>query len=51
VTVRSVWLAQTLGLHQALQSAPMLINVVDSTPEFARRADSLRQQKITPTIR
>jgi enoyl-CoA hydratase/carnithine racemase len=50
-TVKAIWTAQYMSLHQALQNAPTLINVVDGTSAVAERADALRHQKIEPRIR
>jgi enoyl-CoA hydratase/carnithine racemase len=50
-TVKAIWTAQYMGFHQALQSAPALINIVDGTTMISERADKLRQQKIEPRIR
>jgi enoyl-CoA hydratase/carnithine racemase len=50
-TVKAIWTAQYMGIHQALQSAPVLINVVDGTRMIAERADALRRQKIEPRLR
>jgi enoyl-CoA hydratase/carnithine racemase len=40
-SVRAVWMAQYMGLHQALHAAPLLVNLVDGTTEMARRAERL----------
>ena len=50
-TVKAIWTAQYMSLHQALQNAPTLINVVDGSTAIAERADALRQQKIEPRLR
>ena len=50
-TVKAIWTAQYMGIHQALQSASILINVVDGTRMIAERADALRRQKIEPRLR
>lgn len=48
-TVKAIWTAQYMHIHQALQNAPTLINVVGgSIPE---RANELRRQKIEPRSR
>ena len=50
-TVKAIWTAQYMGLHQALQSAPALVNIVDGSTAIQERADNLRQQKIEPRLR
>jgi enoyl-CoA hydratase/carnithine racemase len=50
-TVKAIWTAQYMGIHQALQAAPALINIVDGTTMVAERADALRRQKIEPQLR
>jgi enoyl-CoA hydratase/carnithine racemase len=48
-TVKAIWTAQYMSIHQALQNAPTLINVCGlGIPE---RANQLRQQKIEPRTR
>ena len=51
VTVKAIWTAQYMGIHQALVNAPTLVNLVDGTTAIGERADALRRQKITPRIR
>ena len=51
VTVKAIWTAQYMGIHQALSQAPTLVNLVDGTTAVGERADALRRQKITPRIR
>jgi enoyl-CoA hydratase/carnithine racemase len=51
VTVKAIWTAQYMGIHQALVNAPTLVNLVDGTTGIGERADVLRKQKITPRIR
>jgi enoyl-CoA hydratase/carnithine racemase len=51
VTVKSIWTAQYMGIHQALVNAPTLVNLVDGTPAIGARANTLRRQTITPRIR
>lgn len=50
-TVKAIWTAQYMSIHQALQNAPTLINIVDGTTAVSERADALRQQKIEPRLR
>jgi enoyl-CoA hydratase/carnithine racemase len=50
-TVRAVWMAQYMGFHQALESAPLLVNLVDGTTEMARRATELMRTPIEPRYR
>ncbi len=51
VTVKSIWTAQYMGIHQALVNAPTLVNLVDGTSAIGERADALRRQTVTPRIR
>jgi enoyl-CoA hydratase/carnithine racemase len=51
VTVKAIWTAQYMGIHQALVNAPTLVNLVDGTSAIGERADLLRRQRITPRIR
>jgi enoyl-CoA hydratase/carnithine racemase len=51
VTVKAIWTAQYMSIHQALQNAPGLINLVDGTTMVAERAEALRHQKIEPRMR
>ena len=51
MTVKAIWTAQYMGIHQALVNAPTLVNLVDGTTAIGERADALRRQKITPRIR
>jgi enoyl-CoA hydratase/carnithine racemase len=48
-TVKAIWTAQYMSIHQALQNAPALINVCD--PGVPARANELRQQRIEPRTR
>jgi enoyl-CoA hydratase/carnithine racemase len=50
-TVRAVWTAQYMSIHQALQAAPSLIKLAQGDHVMAERADALRQQKIEPRLR
>jgi hypothetical protein len=50
-TVKAIWTAQYMTIHQALQNAPTLINIVDGTSAISERADALRHQKIEPRLR
>ena len=50
-TVRAIWTAQYMGFHQALESAPLLVNLVDGTTEMARRATELMKTPIEPRYR
>jgi enoyl-CoA hydratase/carnithine racemase len=50
-TVKAIWTAQHMSLHQALQAAPTLVNIVDGTTAVPERADRLRHQKIEPRFR
>jgi enoyl-CoA hydratase/carnithine racemase len=50
-TVRAIWNAQYMGFHQALLSAPALVNLVDGTTDMAVKADQLRREPITPRLR
>jgi enoyl-CoA hydratase/carnithine racemase len=50
-TVKAVWNAQYMSIHQALQTGTSLLALVDSTNETAAKADKLKSQtKITPRI-
>jgi enoyl-CoA hydratase/carnithine racemase len=51
VTVKAIWTAQYMSIHQALQNAPGLINLVDGSTAISERADALRHQKIEPRMR
>jgi enoyl-CoA hydratase/carnithine racemase len=48
-TVKAIWTAQYMTIHQALQNAPALINVCD--PGIPARANELRQQRIESRTR
>jgi enoyl-CoA hydratase/carnithine racemase len=48
-TVKAIWTAQYMSIHQALQNAPALINVCD--PGIPARANQLRQQRIESRTR
>jgi len=50
-TVKAVWTAQYMSIHQALQAAPSLIQLAQGEHAMAERADSLRQRKIEPRLR
>jgi enoyl-CoA hydratase/carnithine racemase len=50
-TVKAIWNAQHMSLHQALQTGPSLINLVDGSTMAPERADVLRHQKIEPRMR
>ena len=49
ITVKAVWTAQYMSLHQAWHTAAGMINLVD--PSFSQRADTLRRRKIEPRLR
>ena len=51
VTVKSVWTATYMSIHQALQMAPGLVNLIDSTSSISERADTLRRQNVEPLVR
>jgi enoyl-CoA hydratase/carnithine racemase len=51
VTVKAVWTAKYMNIHQALQTAPTLINLIDSTSGISERADTLRRQSVEPLVR
>jgi enoyl-CoA hydratase/carnithine racemase len=51
VTVKAIWTAQYMGIHQALQSGAGLVNLVDGTTAVPERAERLRHQKIDPRFR
>ena len=48
-TVKAIWTAQYMSIHQALQNAPALVNVCD--PGVPARANQLRQQRIESRTR
>ncbi len=50
-TVKAVWTAQYMSIHQALQAAPSLIKLAQGDHVMAERADKLRQKKIEPRVR
>ena len=50
-TVKAIWTAQYMSIHQALQAAPSLIKLAQGEHVMAERADKLRQQKIEPRLR
>jgi enoyl-CoA hydratase/carnithine racemase len=50
-TVKAVWTATYMSIHQALQTAPTLINLIDSTSGISERADALRRQNVQPSVR
>jgi enoyl-CoA hydratase/carnithine racemase len=50
-TVKAIWTAQYMGLHQALQSATALVSLVDGTTGMADKANILRRQVIEPRLR
>jgi len=50
-TVKAVWTAQYMSIHQALQAAPSLIKLAQGDHVMAERADKLRQRKIEPRLR
>ena len=50
-TVKAVWTAQYMSIHQALQAAPSLIKLAQGDHAMAERADKLRQRKIEPRLR
>lgn len=51
VTVKAIWTAQYMGIHQALNSAAPLINLVSTTNEIASTANELRRKKVEPRVR
>jgi enoyl-CoA hydratase/carnithine racemase len=50
-TVKAIWTAQYMSIHQALQVAPQLIQLAQTDQPMAERADQLRQRKIEPRLR
>ena len=50
-TVKAIWTAQYMSIHQALQAAPSLIKLAQGEHVMAERADKLRQRKIEPRLR
>lgn len=50
-TVKAVWTAQYMSIHQALQVAPQLIQLAQTDQPMAARADGLRQRTIEPRFR
>jgi enoyl-CoA hydratase/carnithine racemase len=51
-TVKAIWLAQYSNIHQALQAAPALIGLIDTTSAMSSKADAIKAKtKITPRIR
>jgi enoyl-CoA hydratase/carnithine racemase len=50
-TVKAIWNAQQMSFHQALQTAPGLIKLVDGSSAAPERADALRHQKVEPRLR
>ena len=50
-TVKAIWTAQYMSIHQALQAAPSLIKLAQGDHVMAERADRLRQQTIEPRLR
>jgi len=50
-TVKAVWTAQYMSIHQALQAAPSLIKLAQGEHVMAERADKLRQRTIEPRVR
>jgi enoyl-CoA hydratase/carnithine racemase len=50
-TVKAIWTAQYMSIHQALQAAPSLIQLAQGEHVMAERADKLRQRKIEPRVR
>jgi enoyl-CoA hydratase/carnithine racemase len=50
-TVKAIWTAQYMSIHQALQVAPQLIQLAQTDQPMAARADQLRQRQIEPRFR
>jgi enoyl-CoA hydratase/carnithine racemase len=48
-TVKAIWTAQYMSIHQALQNAPALVNVCGT--DVPARANELRQQRIESRTR
>ncbi len=51
ITVKAVWTGVYMNIHQALQTAPTLVNLMPAPNEVARRADTLRRQNVEPLAR
>lgn len=51
VTVKAIWTAQYMGIHQALNSAAPLINLVSTGNEISSTANELRRKKVEPRVR
>ena len=51
VTVKAVWTAQYMGIHQALNSAAPLINLISTGTEISTTANELRRKKVEPRVR
>ncbi len=50
-TVKAIWMAQYMNIHQALQAAPSLVNIIGEGTATAERAERLRHTKIEPRTR